>query len=126
MRATKLVARLFVCSLYDYALEKIKMAVNTKGFDLGGESSSMSVPQFLESLNLKSYKLNFLNEGYDDLNQLIFMDSSTITSTFDCTFGGEKIPMVTSYPYLGTILTPSGSFNVNNEHLYKQRFESNL
>ena len=28
--------------------------------------------------------------------------------------------MATSYPYLGTILTPSGSFNVNNKHLYNK------
>ena len=38
----------------------------------------------------------------------------------NCTFGKDKVPMATSYPYLGTILTPSGSFNINNESLYNK------
>ena len=38
----------------------------------------------------------------------------------NCTFGKDKVPMATSYTYLGTILTPSGSFNINKENLYNK------
>lgn len=38
----------------------------------------------------------------------------------NCTFGKDQVPMTRSYQYLGTTLTPSGSFNLNIENLYNK------
>ena len=38
----------------------------------------------------------------------------------NCMFGHTKVEMATSYTYLGCVLTPSGSFSVNQEYLYKK------
>ena len=38
----------------------------------------------------------------------------------NCMFGKTKVEMATSYTYLGCVLTPSGSFSANQDHLYKK------
>jgi len=50
-----------------------------------------TVQQLLESLNLQIYLGSFLNEGYDDLNQLLSMDESTINDVLTETgMAGKK------------------------------------
>ena len=37
-----------------------------------------------------------------------------------CSFGSKTVDMATSYTYLGSVLTPSGSFSANQDRLYNK------
>ena len=37
-----------------------------------------------------------------------------------CSFGSKTVDMATSYRYLGSVLTPCGSFSANQDQLYNK------
>ena len=58
-------------------------------------------------VNLKKTKLIIFNKSGRKLNA-------------SCSFGSKTVDMATSYTYLGSVLTPSGSFSANQDQLYNK------
>ena len=81
-------------------------------------NSEHGLQQCLNKINdyTKKWKLQVnLNK-----TKLMIFDKSGRKLKASCSFGSKTVDMATSYTYLGSVLTPSGSFSANQDRLYNK------
>ena len=81
-------------------------------------NSEHGLQQCLNKINdyTKKWKLQVnLNK-----TKLMIFDKSGWKLKASCSFGSKTVDMATSYTYLGSVLTPSGSFSANQDRLYNK------